>query len=57
MKEIGLTLDEVLSSADKEIYERYEHSSKKGFLEIASRPCTTNYPTDICGELKIRSYI
>ena len=33
MKEIGLTLDEVLSSADKEIYERYEHSSKKGFLE------------------------
>ena len=33
MKKIALTLDEVLSSADKEIYERYEHSSKQGFLE------------------------
>ena len=33
MKKIGLSLDEVLSSAAKKIYERYEHSSKKGFLE------------------------
>ena len=33
MKKIALTLDEVLSSAKKEIYERYEHSSKMGFLE------------------------
>ena len=33
MKKIALTLDEVLSSAKKEIYERYEHTSKMGFLE------------------------
>ena len=33
MKKIGLTLDEILSSARKEVYERYEHRSKKGFLE------------------------
>ena len=33
MKKIGLILDETLSSADKKVYERYEHSSKKGFLE------------------------